>query len=550
KPATPSNPDATVAAGGQQTFEWFIQPDTQEGARFFRSHASREQFNQGLIGMLVVEPRGSRYLSPFDGKPMASGWEAMIEDPNGADFREFAIFYHEAGDEAFRILNKKGEMLPQRDPHTDSYRPGARLLNYRSEPHGTRIELQAHIGFYGDESMAYGSYTFGDPATTIPRSYLGDPAKFRMAGGSEIVHSHHLHGGSIRWARQPGNSMLDFSASSNGPVKFPLISDTSDRLDVQSIGPTEIYDQVIEGGSGGLQALAGEFVFHCHIPQHYVTGMWGFWRVYNTLQAPGFQTDVMKPLVELPDRKGKIKQAVSSDKLVGTTVDWYGGKKYEITKDKTDWKANPVKVSIKDWVEYMLPPQGLPGKTEDQVQQAKANDPTVVNWKWEGALALNEPETPHKWVNYASPTPLKRPPITFDPQTGKLAFPWLRPHLGKRPPFAPNHGGAPWLEPFRVREDGTRSTEPPKPGAQGPWSLCPENAPRKFFTIHSIILPVTLKPATAKSAALIDPIAMLYVLHEEEAEVRSNPKKQVPLVIRGNVHDCVDVIFKNEIPDD
>ncbi|MBH0197086.1 MAG: multicopper oxidase domain-containing protein [Nitrospira sp.] len=312
KPATPSNPDATVAAGGQQTFEWFIQPDTQEGARFFRSHASREQFNQGLIGMLVVEPRGSRYLSPFDGKPMASGWEAMIEDPKGADFREFAIFYHEAGDEAFRLLNKKSEMLPQRDPHTDSYRPGARLLNYRSEPHGTRIELQAHLGFYGDESMAYGSYTFGDPATTIPRSYLGDPAKFRMAGGSEIVHSHHLHGGSIRWARQPGISQLDFSLSKNGPVKFPQISDPSDRLDVQSIGPTEVYDQVIEGGSGGLQALAGEFVFHCHIPQHYVTGMWGFWRVYNTLQAPGFQTDVMKPLVELPDRIGKIKPGIPS----------------------------------------------------------------------------------------------------------------------------------------------------------------------------------------------------------------------------------------------
>ena len=58
KPATPSNPDTTVAAGKQQSFEWYIKPDTQEGARFFRSHASREQFNLGLIGMLVVEPRG------------------------------------------------------------------------------------------------------------------------------------------------------------------------------------------------------------------------------------------------------------------------------------------------------------------------------------------------------------------------------------------------------------------------------------------------------------------------------------------------------------
>ena len=550
KPATANNPDALVPSGKTGEYEWYIPIDLQVGGRAFHSHATREQYSLGLLGSIVVELRGSRHLSPFTAEEMKSGWEAMIDLANGSDFREFVIFYHEAGDETFRLLNRKGDMLPQRDPHTDTYRPAARLLNYRSEPHGTRLEQQEHLVGFSDESQGYGSYTFGDPATTVPRSYLGDPATFRMIGGSEIVHSHHLHGGSIRWARQPGTSKLDPTLSKNGPVKFPPISDTSDRLDVQSIGPSEIYDEVTEGGSGGLQALAGEFVFHCHIPQHYVTGMWGFWRVYNTLQAPGSQTDVMKPLVELPDRKGKIKLAVSSDKLVGTTVDWYGGKKYEVTKDKTDWKSNPVKVSIKDWVEYMLPPQGLPGKTEDQVKQAQAHDATVVNWKWDGALALNEPETPHKWADYESPTPLKRPAITFDPQTGKLAFPWLRPHLGKRPPFAPNHGGAPWLEPFRVREDGTRSTEQAKPGEQGPWSLCPENSPRKFYTIHAITLPITLKPATPHSAALVDPIGMIFVLHEEEAEVRKNPKKQLPLVIRGNVYDCVDIIYKNEIPDD
>ncbi len=550
KPATANNPEALVPSGKVGEFEWYIRPDLQEGGRAFHSHATRDQYSLGMLGSLVVEPRGSRHLSPFTAEEMKSGWEAMIDLANGSDFREFVIFYHEAGDETFRLLDRKGDMLPQRDPHTDTYRPAARLLNYRSEPHGTRLELQAHLVGFADESQGYGSYTFGDPATTIPRSYLGDPAKFRMIGGSEIVHSHHLHGGSIRWARQPGTSRLDPTLSKNGPVKFPAISDPSDRLDVQSIGPSEIYDEVIEGGSGGLQALAGEFVFHCHIPQHYVTGMWGFWRVYNTLQVEGSQTDVMKPLAELPDRKGKIKPAVSSDKLVGTTVDWYGGKKYEITKDKTDWKANPVKVSVKDWVEYMLPPQGLPGKTEDQTKQAQAHDATVVNWKWENSLALNEPETPHKWADYASPTPLKRPPITFDPQTGKLAFPWLRPHLGKRPPFAPNHGGAPWLEPFHVREDGTKSTEPAKPGEQGPWSLCPDNSPRKFFTVHSITLPITLKKATPKAPAIVDPNGMIFVLHEEEQEVRNNPAKQVPLVIRGNVYDCVDVIFKNEIPDD
>ncbi|MCE7977754.1 MAG: hypothetical protein DYH03_11545 [Nitrospira sp. NTP1] len=550
KPATPSTSDATVLPGASQTFEWYIKLETQEGAHFFRSHASRDQFNQGLIGMLVVEPRGSRYLSPFDGKPMASGWEAMIEDPSGADFREFAIFYHEAGDEAFRLLNKKGEMLPQRDPHTDSYRPGARLLNYRSEPHGTRLELQAHMGFYADESMGYGSYTFGDPATTVPRSYLGDPAKFRMAGGSEIVHSHHLHGGSIRWARQPGNSRLDFAASANGPVKFPLIADTSDRLDVQSIGPTEIYDQVIEGGSGGLQALAGEFVFHCHIPQHYVTGMWGFWRVYNTLQQEGSQTDVMKPLVELPDRVGKIKAGIGSDKLVGTTVDWYGGKKFQVTKDETDWHANPAKVSLKDWVEMQLVPQGKPGHKNTEKEQTLAYDATVSDWAWDGQKALSEPETTYEWVNYKSATPGKRQTILFDPKSGKVAWPWLRPHLGRRVPFSPSHSGAPWLEPIHRRDDGSNSTEPAKPGENGPWSLCPENAPVKYFNIHAITLPITLKSKTAKTPAIVDPDGLLYVLHEEEEEVRKNPAKQMPLVIRGNVQDCVDVVYKSELKDD
>ena len=205
KPATANNPDALVPTGKSGEFEWYIPIDLQEGGRAFHSHATRDQYSRGMLGSIVVELRGSRHLSPFTAEEMKSGWEAMIDLATGSDFREFVIFYHEAGDETFRLLNRKGDMLPQRDPHTDTYRPAARLLNYRSEPHGTRLELQAHLVGFADESQGYGSYTFGDPATTIPRSYLGDPAKFRMIGGSEIVHSHHLHGGSIRWARQPGH---------------------------------------------------------------------------------------------------------------------------------------------------------------------------------------------------------------------------------------------------------------------------------------------------------------------------------------------------------
>ncbi len=70
KPATANNPEALVAAGKDGEFEWYIRPDTQEGGHAFHSHATREQYSQGMLGAVIVEPRGSRHLSPFTGKEM------------------------------------------------------------------------------------------------------------------------------------------------------------------------------------------------------------------------------------------------------------------------------------------------------------------------------------------------------------------------------------------------------------------------------------------------------------------------------------------------
>ncbi len=67
--------------------------------------------------------------------------------------------------------------------------------------------------------------------------------------------------------------------------------------------------------SGGCQHLAGEFLFHCHVAHHYVAGMWGYGRFYNTLQVGAGHTDTMPDLRELPDRQGRMKLGVSSDKL-------------------------------------------------------------------------------------------------------------------------------------------------------------------------------------------------------------------------------------------
>ncbi len=138
--ATTTNPDSIVTQNKSVDLEWYIHPSTQEGGRQFHSYSNdRELTVMGLFGTFVVEPKGSEYLDPLgtgDPTPMKSGWQAIIKNGTGPDFREFVIIYHEVGDEAFRPVNKKGDFLPQRDPLTDSYRPGGRALNYRSEPFG------------------------------------------------------------------------------------------------------------------------------------------------------------------------------------------------------------------------------------------------------------------------------------------------------------------------------------------------------------------------------------------------------------------------------
>jgi len=562
QPATTTNADTVAEEGKTINMEWYIHPDTQEGGRQFHTFSNdRELTVMGMFGVFVVEPRGSNYYEPLGTGPAteaSSGWQVMIDNGDGPDFREFVLIYHEVGDEAFRPVNKHGDFLPQRDPLTDAYRPGARALNYRSEPFGiNNMHVQHEYFGFEDESMAYSSYTFGDAAPTIPRSYLGDPAKFRVVhGGSEVFHSHHPHGGSIRWQRSPrATQMPVWNTGQAGPVKYPVIRTKSDRVDVEAIGPSEALDLETECGSGLCQWLAGDFLFHCHVAHHYVAGMWGYWRVYNTMQEPGVQNDVMAPLRELPDRLGRIHKPVSSDQLVGKTVNWFGKQFKIVGEGKSNWKTEPAVVNIKDWVEMQLSNQGKPGHADDEKGQLMAYDATVMDWVWQGNKAMSEkeatlgdnPKYRPEWQGYKAG---ERHAIRFEPTTGKVAWPWVTPHFGKRVPFSNDHNGAPWLEMIRLNEDGTRSVEPAKPGENGPWSLCPERAGSQDYKIHFIKLPIELSAAQGKEPAIVDPNGLLYVVHEEEAAVRADNDKKFPLVVRANVYDCIDWMLTSEWIDD
>ena len=517
-PAIANNLDALVRQGATVTYEWWVGETQPEGTHYFHSHGDdRDQTNHGLFGAVIVEPKGSQYLDPLTGSALASGWSAIIRDPNGSNFREFAIVYHEIGDERYRVLNKVGQFVPQVDPYTDAYRPDGRALNYRSEPFMNRLALQNQLTGKFDKSGAYSSYVFGDPSTPIARSYLGDPVKQRVIhGGSEVFHVHHVHGGAIRWRRQPKEESANFAS---GLDKHPPLTPTaSERVDSQALGPSETFDVETECGSGGCQQSVGDYLIHCHVAHHYLAGMWAIWRVYNTLQNGSVALDTLPALLELPDRQGRLKAPVTSAQLAGSTVDWKG-ETFTITAG-----------NLANWVERQLPPPGAP----------KGYDASVLDWTRQADLYMNQPDSDQIWPAFHSISPSVRPPIYFDPLTGKLAYPFLRPHLGQRPPFAPNHGPAPFLDPIHP------GTQPAQPGANGPWSVCPAGTNLKQFVIHAINLPLTLN----KKANLVDPSGALFVLKDQEAAVLANPAQQVPLAVRANAgEDCIDVILKSELAD-
>ncbi|MBI2907205.1 MAG: multicopper oxidase domain-containing protein [Chloroflexi bacterium] len=528
------NPDTTVAPGQSIKYTWFI-PDKRnmEGAYVFNSMGDdmRQQQAHGLFGVFNVEPKGSTYLNPIDGKPLKSGWEAIIVDPSGKDFREDTIIYHEWGDESFRLSDREGSPLPLNDDH-GVYRPGSRALNYRSEPFFRRQELAEPILGHEDRSQDYGSYMFGDPPTPMPRGYIGDPTKRRIVhGGSERAHMEHLHGGSIRWAfnpfAEPDQWGLPFDKS---PTRSQSLSQ---RLDVQGIGPLESYTVQTEGAAGGLQAGAGEFLFHCHFGHHYPAGMWSFWRVFDTLQTAQTTLPGEPPMVELPDRAGTTPLAVDSTQLIGM--------KMPSGRTLTTGPTTAETLNIDDWMRSVLPPQGDPGPEKDY-------DASVWDWAVDNAdpdrpAYLSEPETTAVWANYASPTPGQRRRILFNPGNARPAFPLLRPQLGRRPPFAPGRSGSPWL-------GGSALTDPDPLdlNSEHPDALIPANARRLEYTI--VTEPISL--AINKAADITSPSGRphaLLMLDEDRDAILAGRKPQEQLSIRANVGDGVDIIQYDEVPD-
>jgi hypothetical protein len=537
------NARSDVGLGASRTYRYFVpNDDTLEGAHYMRpGPGNRQAVAHGLFGVLAVEPPGSSYLNMTTGAPLESGWEASIVPSGGkASFREFVQVYHEVGDEDFLISTKNSGKVPLVDPFTTSYRPDARAMNYRSEAFMNRLAKAPD-----QESQGYGSYAFGDPATPMMRGYLHDPTKVRLVhGGGEMFHVFHLHGGGDRWRFNPLADPDQKYAATRTREKetISVESSQSTRLDSQAFGPGESYNLEIEGGAGGVQHAAGDFLYHCHIAEHYISGMWSFWRVYDTAQPD---------LAQLPDQIPTLP-AIDSSQLIGRT---FNGT--QITAQNID-----------SWIRGQLPPQGVPKSDQDS---------SVWNWTIDKSnpakpIYLGEPEDKGPWPDLPNIDPTHpgslitdlapgnivktstgdRPKIMFDPLNGRPAWPLMRPHIGDRPPFSGNgHTGTPWLGNTIGSAPRTpTSATNVDPYANRPDSLCPTPVPpgatapvTRHFNVVAITLPIK------NTKTLTDPTGMIYTLAQDKDAVYAGTKPAQPLAIRSNIGDCDAVTLTNEETD-
>ncbi|MFP2905968.1 hypothetical protein ACLESD_13105 [Pyxidicoccus sp. 3LFB2] len=229
---------------------------------------------RGLFGAFILEPPGAVYRSSVTGQPLrgGTGWEAIIDVPEaaGRDFREMVLLFHAMGPpEAADVRLANGALIPILDEMAGPFRPGSFGLNYRSEPHLERDELQSE----GEERPR--SRASRKQSMPMLRSYLGEPFRLHLlhAGSAEF------HFYALRHQADRGGLRKDGPPSS---VETPRL-----------LSPGQAHSFRDEHGADSGPRKAGDHILSCRMPNHPIGGLRSAWRVFDVHQPD---------LAPLPDR--------------------------------------------------------------------------------------------------------------------------------------------------------------------------------------------------------------------------------------------------------
>ncbi|MFC3476995.1 multicopper oxidase domain-containing protein [Halobacterium litoreum] len=255
--------------------QWYAD---EEGMIFFHDHITGiDDVMNGSFCGLIVEPPNSTWRDPFSGEEIRSGAQAIVENPDGEDFREFALHYQDFA----QLRERNGDFVNPDVQHNEN--AGTMAINYRNAPYYNRDDF--------DGAYVHSSAAHGDPPTPLLEAYEDDPVRIRLAQGAyEEFHNFQIHGG-------------EFSLDAEGLAP----EDTTSQI----IGVSEAFSFSLIAGDGfdHLDNTAGlpirDHLYGSSIATDLWDGMWGIFRVL------GGEVSHLEPL---PDR-GAPEDTIADDDL-------------------------------------------------------------------------------------------------------------------------------------------------------------------------------------------------------------------------------------------
>nr|WP_106778843.1 multicopper oxidase domain-containing protein [Lysinibacillus timonensis] len=258
------NKDQTIGPGECITYSWYIDQDI--GAVNLWDMADiRNHRHHGAFGMLIAEPRGSKFLDSKTRKTMPKGDQVIISNPLLPEFREFALLMHDG----VRLFDKDGKLIIDPEPlifndknieveeeEPDFEDQGSRGFNYRYEPFRNRVKK------FKDIHKVFSSKVFGDPNTPLFLANPGDPITIRLTHPADkprtrtfVIHGHTFH---------RSEDDLNSSIISHRPQT--------------TVGSND--DLHLLYGAGGLFNKPGDYLYRSgNIRWDIELGMWGIIRV-------------------------------------------------------------------------------------------------------------------------------------------------------------------------------------------------------------------------------------------------------------------------------
>ncbi|WP_440770626.1 multicopper oxidase domain-containing protein [Natronorubrum sp. DTA28] len=478
------NYDQTADPGGFMNYRWYAD---EEGTIFFHDHINGiDQIMHGHFAMLIVEPEDSEWYDPHTGEPIDAGTQAIVSQPDGEDFREFALLYHDFAP----LRERDGEFVNPQEEHNQN--AGVMAMNYRNAPYYRR-------GPDPDPAYVHSSYVHGDPPTPTFEAYHGDPIRI-----------HHLMG-----PYEEGHNL-----QINGVRATPAGADPEDTV-AQSIHVSEAFTYFLEADADDLPNPDGlpvyDHLYSSGIVDDLWDGMWGINRVFDA------EVDHLQPLPDRGAPDGEITEAQLAEMgHPAPFLDWeeLGRRAWLTYPDEVQREYGLGKDRFEDWQRKLI----------EALERRQKKDDSLRAKFWSGELTLEDileklglSRKEAKEELGIDPNELQRRLEQFD-GLGRV----------RKPPFPPDQP---------ARQNPNVGEIPPQ--APDPGDPCPDDTVVREYNVTVFQTEIEFNEYTDH-----DPHGIVFALDEHVEEIRAGERPPETLVLRANEGDCIEINLTNELPAD